>query len=329
MVYPWQMAQWQYLRRAKEANHLPHALLLEGMAGTGKGAFAFSFARGSLCECASATGMGCGHCHHCLLVQNNVHPNVLSVAPEKEGEDQSITIGQIRHAIEFINQSSLAGDERFLILRPAHTMNKYAANALLKTLEEPMPGATIILISAKRGQLLPTIISRCQRIAFPRPCHAKARQWLGEQMASLGEVADVDLDLLLKLAQGAPLAAFELWREDKLAMRHTLYAALYQLAKGQADPLQAALGLLGADLGAFFDFCLSWAMDLLSLQLGKDVSTLTNKDHSDQLMALSQERPLVHHREWSEHVIQVRRWLSQGANLNKQLVLEDILIKWM
>ena len=93
----------------------------------------------------------CGTCHACRLIAGRAHPNVLWVEPEKEG--QTIKVDQIREVSEFVNQSSLQGVHRIVLINPANAMNMHAANALLKTLEEPSSGAIIFICHRSTGEL--------------------------------------------------------------------------------------------------------------------------------------------------------------------------------
>ncbi len=204
MYYPWQTSQWQQLMAAKQAGRLPHALLLSGIAGTGKAVFANSFIRNMLCTQSSPAGY-CGQCHSCRLITGNVHPNIYCLAPEKAGA--AIKVDQIRGASEFVAQSSFNGEFRFVVIDPAEDMHINAANALLKTLEEPANGAMLILISGESQRMPATILSRCQRIVFPQPEQQAALTWMKAQ-------TDISQpELLLRLANGAPLAALKLARD--------------------------------------------------------------------------------------------------------------------
>ena len=196
MYYPWQAAQWQQIISAERAGRLPHALLLTGTLGLGKSIFADSLVKTLLC--ASKKEIYCGKCHPCRLVTGRVHPNILWIEPEKAGA--AIKVDQIREVSEFVSQSSLKGHRRFVIINPADDMNINAANALLKTLEEPAHGAMLILISSEAQRMPATILSRCQRFVFPRPEKTMALNWIAQQRKI------DDAELLLRLSNGAPIA---------------------------------------------------------------------------------------------------------------------------
>ncbi|TAK77462.1 MAG: DNA polymerase III subunit delta' [Gammaproteobacteria bacterium] len=309
-MFPWQQKQWQQLLRLKQENCLPHALLLTGIAGTGKAIFADSFSRLLLCQ-----NNNCNTCHHCRLIAGRAHPNVLWIEPEKPGH--AIKVDQIRYVNEFINQSGLQGDYRLVIIHPANAMNANAANALLKTLEEPSANAILMLISDQSQRLPATIISRCQRMLFPPPKQEEALAWLKQQPID----AAIDLELLLKLANGAPLAAMKLMKDDLLSQRQALFQ--------QGDPIKLAAKMQEMDLLQLIDFILSWVMDLLRLQVGDDGSRIINQDYKKQLMQAAQQTELSSSTKFIDYLQQLRGEINRGINLNKQLTIENILIKWI
>jgi DNA polymerase-3 subunit delta' len=309
MVFPWQQQQWQHLSRLKSENRLPHALLFTGQVGTGKTIFADQFSRALLCQQLTADHQPCDACHACRLIQGRAHPNVMWLEPEKAG--QAIKIDQVRAVADFINQSGLQGDYRVVIINPASNMNINAANALLKTLEEPTPNALLILIGNESGRLPATILSRCQRVVFPCPDKADALQWL---RAELKDNA-ADADLLLSIAEGAPLAALQLQQENVLTLQKELTATLMDLSQQKADPVKAAAKFQEHDLLRLIDLMLRWLTDVLKKELSAtEVTTSTHINHHVKLM---------------DHIQSLRTQVCRGLNLNKQLVIESIFLKWM
>lgn len=334
MIFPWQIEQWQYLWRAKQANRLAHALLFVGMGGIGKKKFTEHFVRSLLCQqVTNENSIDFSHmdncvsnCHSCRLIIGQTHPNVLWIQSEKEGQD--IKIDQIRSVTEFVNQTSLQGDYRIVVIESAQQMNSNAANALLKTLEEPSSGAMIILISENK-RLPATILSRCQHLIFPRPSRHLAMEWLNKQIksASLTENG-IDLELLLNIANGAPLAALRLIQNDLLSVRQTLFQALCTLKQDPSELITLAANLQTSDPLLILDFILNWIMDLLRLQLGAGTSHIINHDYIKQLTELSQRIPIHHNTKLMNYLQQLRAQISIGFNLNKQLTLENMLIRY-
>ncbi len=148
------------LRRAL-VTEAAHAYLFAGPVGVGKSDAAIEFAAGLICA-----DNGCGDCDACRRVRAGIHPDVETIAPE----GTFILLDQVRAVNEDIVLRPFEATVRVYIVLGAETMNKEAANAVLKTLEEPPPHAHFILVSSYPEQLLPTIVSRCQRVPFgPTP----------------------------------------------------------------------------------------------------------------------------------------------------------------
>lgn len=322
MRYPWQEKQWQQLWQSVQAGRLPHALLLAGMAGTGKYAFAIHAAQAMLCQGVSSVGDACGTCHHCRLVITQAHPNIYYVTPEKDGH--AIKVDQIRELSEFVQQSSLKGEYRFVMINPAHSMNINAANALLKTLEEPSSGAVIILISDQISHLPATIRSRCQRILFPRPDHQQALIWLKSQLPP----DQAQPEKLLRIAHGAPLAALALTQDDVMPLRDDIFQSLLKLAEKRADPLTLAAKWQKLDPIQWMEMISAWAADLVRLQFGAQTKQLINQDYEGMLSACAERMPVKYNLRLLEDTLSAQRQMQTGINFNKQLLLESLLIRW-
>lgn len=323
MIYPWQKKQWQQLWLAKKENRLPHALLLNGIAGLGKFDFAKIFIQALFCQQVTEEGQVCNHCHACRLALTRAHPNVLWIEPEKEG--QAIKIDQVRDINEFVNQSSFQGEYRIVIIHPADAMNPNAANALLKTLEEPSAGAILMLISHQIAKLPSTVLSRCQRIVFPSPSFRETALWLRERLSD----ETVNAELLLRIAQGAPLAALQLANSDLLATRKEIYHHLYSLSQGKNNPLSAAVKIKELNPQVFLNSMLSWLHDILTIRLTGETSTIINSDYVDELKELTAKTNLQHNAKWVTQLQQFHLQITKGYNLNKQLMFESIFIQWV
>jgi DNA polymerase-3 subunit delta' len=322
MKYPWQEKQWQQIWSAFQAGRLPHGLLLSGMAGTGKYDFALHLAQALLCQQIGTNGEPCGKCHACRMALTSAHPNIYLVAPEKEGH--AIKVDQIRELAEFVQQSSMQQGLRIAIINPAHSMNMNAANALLKTLEEPAQGAVIILVTDQIGSILPTIKSRCQRMLFPRPEQETALRWLQLQSNTSG----MSCEQALRLAHGAPLAALSAAQQDILPLRTELFQALTDLARKKADPLTLAAKWQKTDPVQWLDLLAGWIADLLRLQTGADLTQLHNQDFTEALQATAAHIPAARNQRILQQAVKMRGQLSGGINYNKQLLMESLLIHW-
>lgn len=151
------------LRTFLAKGNIPQSLLFEGESGLGKRKAAEIFAWAVLCQ-SDAPGRieACGSCLACQKMGGQNHPDFTVLAPE----GNAIKIDQIRKMQEGLVFKPVDGCKKIVIVDPAEKMNAAAANALLKTLEEPPPYVMLILVSGRSGMLLPTLRSRCQKLSF-------------------------------------------------------------------------------------------------------------------------------------------------------------------
>lgn len=277
MIYPWQLDDWNRLQRLRP--QLPHALLLHGQAGIGKLGFARHLAKGLLCESPAAYGEPCGACAACNWFAQGNHPDYRAVLPEAlageagaaaavkeekaeadEGKkartpSKEIKIEQVRALLDFCGVGSHRGGARVVIVYPAEALNAPAANALLKTLEEPPGGVVFLLVSARIDRLLPTIVSRCRQWPMPTPAADEAREWLEREGVT-------DAGGLLAEAGGAPLAALALAADENRPLRDF---TLRQLAAGPAcDAFSCAEALQKLPVPVVLGWLQRWLHDLLA-----------------------------------------------------------------
>jgi DNA polymerase-3 subunit delta' len=320
-ILPWQSGEWQQLWNSRQSDRLAHALLLVGIDGIGKSQFAYAFASAMLCTAPSVTGVRCSVCHGCCMINAKMHPDFIIVEPEEAGK--KIGVDQIRDIIKNVNETTLKGGFRVIIINPATAMNMNAANALLKTLEEPAPNTLLILVSNQSLRLPATIISRCQKINFSRPAHHTALDWLGKQITN----DKVDPSLLLKLAGGGPLKALELLEKDLLSLRQTLYQGFHGLSTG-GNPIQLAAKWQDTDHLMVVDLIMSWLTDLLRFKLTQSQNDLVNTDYKNEITKTSVAILYDNLLAYMDHLQQTRTDLVSSINLNKQLLMEDIFIRW-
>jgi DNA polymerase III subunit delta' len=322
MIYPWQTYQWQHWYQAIANNKLPHAILLSGLAGLGQLAFAENMVKSLFCTHAALSNERLSDknclCHACQLLAGDVHPNVLRVQPEKPG--LAIKVDEIRIACEFLSQTAIHGQYRFVIIQPANKMNINAANALLKTLEEPSPHAILILISDQEGALPPTVLSRCRRIVFARPNTETALAWLTLQL----DQPELDLKLLLKLAHGAPLKAYDLANQALLKNRTILHETLIALGDATTHPVAAAAKVQKLELIDTLDGLLTWVKDLIHLKLNTGFENLINQDVMtplSRMSALMSQKSLI---QFLYTTLRYREQIEAGLNFNRQLLIETL-----
>jgi DNA polymerase-3 subunit delta' len=201
-----------------------HALLLHAPGPLGQLELAMALARSALCEAPGADRRACGRCTACHLFDNRSHADLRVLVPEaiaqrlgwaaaEEGGDagakskakpsRDIKVDAVRAAIDWAQRTSARGRAKLLVIHPAEAMNETAANALLKTLEEPPGQLRLLLTASEPDALLPTVRSRCQRLTIGLPAAAQSVVWL--ESAGVAQAGR-----LLAAAGGLPHAALAL-----------------------------------------------------------------------------------------------------------------------
>ena len=250
----------------------PHALLIAGRRGLGKRALALHFARALLCEAPRPDGDACGVCAGCVYMAAGAHPDLRLIEPlltDDEGNVtvvDAITVDRIRELTAFTQLSTHRHRAKVAVIAPAEALNAAAANALLKTLEEPPAGTYLMLVSHQSARLPATIISRCQRLPVPEPDARAAAAWLAGQGVT-------DADRVLAQAGGAPLLALEL--ADPVLQRECdrLLAELARPERLSPIAIGARLDAAAKDerkalLAATLYWLLTWTADLASVVSG-------------------------------------------------------------
>lgn len=240
---PWQQLPLDAALAIWRGGRLGHALLLCGPARIGKRAVAEALASRLLCM-ADHRQPACGHCRSCRAIHAGIHPDLLRVEfeiNENTGKLRAeILVEQIRAISESLHRSADRGNTRVAIIDPADAMNPAAANAFLKTLEEPLEGRYLLLVCERPQRLPATVLSRCQRIVLSLPAAAVAQSWLQAQGHAGQEV-----ETALAAASGHPGLACLWLREGGMALRAATLEDWQALAKGRVTPLELALRWLG------------------------------------------------------------------------------------
>jgi DNA polymerase III subunit delta' len=259
-VAPWQAEIWNRLVERRARGNVPHALLLCGPPFIGKRAFAEQAIAMLLCE--RDGDAPCGTCRSCRLFAvrsqrdpeetrpdgslaqphgHSGHPDARFVGymlNEKSSPKKMYTelvVEQIRDLSAWLALPPQLARAQIALIDPADGLNVNAANALLKTLEEPGPGRHLILVSSKPAQLSATIRSRCQRIDFHLPSMPQALAWLVAQGTD-AKTAETGL----AASGGNPGLALDRIRSGGLALRDEVAKDLRALQAGKSMPLEIA-----------------------------------------------------------------------------------------
>jgi DNA polymerase-3 subunit delta' len=300
---PWQRELWGQLEQQLEGGQLPHALLLSGPPDIGKRRLALALARKLLCH-EPVDGMNCGQCHACHLSAGGTHGDLCWLEPEEKS--RVIKIDQVRAVVEFANKTANFGRRKVIVLAPADSMNNNAANALLKSLEEPA-AETYLILACNRLQGVPaTIRSRCQIRKLATPAPGAALDWLdlttGDRALS---------EQLLTMAEGRPMLAESLHLSGGAAQLSALRQALHGLMSGQGGI--AEVGALLSDLD----------IEELLTRIDEELRCLIRGFPPEGLSGARGRAAFG----VLDEVLTIQRAVAGGANPNRQLLVEALLAK--
>jgi len=327
-LYPWQIETWQHWAGLRA--RLPHAILLKGPQGTGKLDFALNLAQSMLCEKPQADLMACGNCSSCHWFAQETHPDFRLLQPdaladaeeseEREGgkkkPSRQISVDQVRALADFANLSAHQGGHRVVLIHPAESMNASAANALLKTLEEPSGRMILILVSHKPQQLLPTILSRCVALAMPMPSLQESTLWLKQR----GVVHAANL---LAQAGFAPLTAVKLAEDGAGADDYNRF--LQEVAQpAQFDALALAEQLQKTDPAQVIHWLQQWCYDLGSAKFAGKIRY--HPERADCIKSISGKISALGLANYQKELLIARR--EAWHPLNPKLLFESLFLSY-
>ena len=252
----------EQLMRSVQAGRIVHALLFVGPAGTGRHTAAGLLARAMLC---TGDQKPCGVCPACKMFLSGTHPDVQTFVSQKA----SVGVDLVRELIDYLALKPYAGGLHVAILERAEKMTPQAQNALLKTLEAPPGDAVIFLIAENTSALLPTVLSRCQRVRF----NGLSAEDCAEALRRRG-LAPARAELLAEISRGSVGRALEIDADEEyLPMRERVFRSLEAL-QGPDSVARAVQALgEGKDSAAqILEIMELIALDLMRLQNGGEVS---------------------------------------------------------
>jgi DNA polymerase-3 subunit delta' len=258
MTPAWLGPETARLRGAYTAGRLPHALLIHEAPGAGGEWLAGWTAQMVLCR--SAEEAPCGRCAPCQRAAQGQHPDLTVVRP-LEASTQ-IRIEQVRELTADLTLTAHQGGYKVVILSPADSMNRFAANALLKTLEEPPQGTLLILVATQPSRLPPTILSRCQRVRVRAPERADAITWL-EATRGPG-----DWEKVLAVLGTVPMAAANADPAAVVEVAAEVHRGLEEATSGGGDPVATAERWARSDLPLRLTCVENWLTDRIHGQAG-------------------------------------------------------------
>ena len=315
-LYPWQTAQWQNVRKLITSNTLPHALLICGEVGIGKFDFARTLCATLLCLNQAESDQYCGECKTCKLFKAGTHPDFIFTEPQDEGS--AISVDDIRALIDSVSLTRNFNTHKVVLIKSAEYMNHNAANALLKTLEEPPEHTVIILVSNRPEKLSATIRSRCQRLLMHNPNQDQALAWLQS------EDEDNDWERWLMLARGAPLQALRLRDTDLLDQRIAVIKGFLGLAEANGNPLMGHAKIDDVAVPQLIEWLQSVVLDVVRLKSTDEPIILENADFYRPLLAIAprlEVRLLMEFWDWL-----MERKQIFDTSLNRKLFVEELFL---
>ena len=275
---PWIQPEFDRVSSLNKTGRLPHALLIDGPGGWGEAQLAAEIAM--------------------MLIERSGDPRTIAHPDFRwiEAENGVIKVDQIRNLIDFVQQTAHMGSLKVVVLEDAQKMNLNAGNALLKILEEPPIGSHLILVTEAKDVMLPTVISRCQRVSIRKATRAVVVRWLSEQDLAVEEFEPLLIDY-----GGAPFHVLEAVREE----RKSLWSVLKTVRDRKTSVSDVVDGLRNENLVEVLN---RWARFLHRLVVEDRVGP-EGADFFDDL-------------------IDVKRMARSNTGLNRSLQLERLMFKW-
>ena len=287
---------------------IAHCYLFSGEDGVGKTLAAHELAKALICREAEADS--CGVCSACHRIDSGIHPDVHVIG----GEERQIKIDQVRTIEASLARKSFEGGLKVVVVKDAETMNPAAANAFLKTLEEPPESSIIILVSSRADLLPDTIRSRAQKIRFNPLSRTQIEQALAAQSVP-------DAGLRAGLAEGRLNRALN---PDLCQDRDEFLKGLDMALNGTSDADQ--LWKNRQDIDEWFDQAIAWVRDLMVYKSSGNGSLLVNSDQEAKIQNATRDITLRTLLKLLSELFRLRQLLR--FNLNKQITFQHVLMQF-
>lgn len=319
---PWLTPIFSHLVKNNQAGRFAHGLLFTGSAGLGKFKLATRTAKYLLCTNKQVSD-ACEQCHSCQLfdAQNHLDFHLLQSESNK-----AIGIEQVRSLIDTLNERPHLGDNKVVIIKDAQLLTTPAANALLKTLEEPQGNSYIILLARTHHQLMPTLYSRVQHTHIHTPNDEILLNWLAQQQVTITDKG------VLRQFQNCPLILLNylnaMQNGDATDERRDCVEGLFSLLN-RAEMLLDFSQFLAKNVESrlqllFFMFHELHKIKLTRQPLGDDA---IYGFAQPQLQIWSDLVSLKSLRYLCDEILKVRAQLIEHTGLKKELLISALLIK--
>ena len=306
---PWFDAPCGEVNAAVAADRLAHGLLIHEDPGAGGLEFARWIAQ--RVNCRERARAPCGECQECRWIEADQHPDVARLSPEEDSTQ--IVIHQVRDLAADLALTSHGSGYKIALIAPAEAMNHFAANALLKTLEEPPKRTLVLLVTSQPSRLLPTLRSRCSKLRLPGPTREIAARYL-ESARGAGPWAEA-----LAATGAGPFALLDADPSALAQLRNDTITTLRDIDSGNIQPPAVAERWAKKDDLAIRLSCLeSWVTDrILETASIRDVTHLSGAALPPKICRLF---------EFSDAIRDMRKLAH--TPINKTMAVEALLWRW-
>jgi DNA polymerase-3 subunit delta' len=290
------------------AGRLAHGLLVHEDPGAGGLDFARWIAQ--LVNCRQPERAPCGECQQCRWIAADQHPDVMRLSPEEDS--QYIKIEQVRALIDEMALTAHGNGYKVAILTPAHSLYPHAAQALLKTLEEPPARTLLLLVTSQPSRLLPTVRSRCSRVRLVGPTRAEAARFL-EAARGTGPWAEA-----IAATGAGPFALLDADPAALAQLRNETVTTLNDIGSGNLQPPAVADRWARGDLAMRLACLESWVTERIVESAGiRDVTHLSGAGRPPNICRLF---------ELSDAIRDMRKLAH--TSINKTMAVETLLWRW-
>lgn len=317
--YPWLNGPYRQLVSQYQGDRGHHALLMHAVKGMGDEALVYGLSRWLLCQHHDGE-KSCGKCHSCHLMIAGNHPDWHVLTPEK-GKN-SLGVEPVRQLIETLYNYSQQGGAKVVWLPQTELLTEAAANALLKTLEEPPERTYFVLGCREPSRLLPTLRSRCFYWHLSTPEAPLATQWIARQL----QAEPLAIQTALRLTEGTPIAALELLQPERWKQREQF--CLQLLSSWQQRDLLSLLPQLNHDDAAErLHWLASVLLDVIKYQQGA-ADYVINLDQQPLISSLASEMNNAFLQQNLQGWMLCRQQLLSVVGVNRELLLTERLLNW-
>jgi len=305
-----------YLKASLRNNRVSHAYIFSGPDGVGKRLAAINFTKALNCS-GPVSGSPCDRCSSCKKIDSSKHPDILTLKPREEGA--SIKIEDVRALIKDVYLKPFEAQKKVYMIEGAEYMKHEAANALLKTLEEPPADSVIILLTENIKSLFHTIVSRCQVVKF-FPLKLKEVEEILTREYSLSQA---DAHTLSHLSGGRLGEALKFKEEDIFTKRSLLINKILSGSRADFD----FDDIPKEDVKVYLDMILAWYSDILNMKAGARDYMLVNIDKKDIISNEAGRLSFDYIEDIINSVISATMHIDQNANQKLAMSVLGMKIK--